>query len=333
MKRLAALCLVAVLPIAARADDGMWTYDNFPSAKVAKKYGFSPDGKWLSEAQLSSVRLAGGCSGSFVSPDGLVMTNHHCAHSCIQQLSTRDKDFVKEGFYAPTVEQEVKCPEIELNQLIAITDVTKRVNAATQGLEGQKFAEAQRAAMARIEKECAGDDAKVRCDVVTLYHGGIYDLYKYKRFQDVRLVFAPEFAIAFFGGDPDNFNFPRYDLDVSFVRAYENDRPARTEHYFKWSPAGAREGELTFVSGHPGGTDRELTMAQLKYQRDIALPEALFSLAEYRGALTMYTKLGAEQYRTAEDELFGIENGYKALKGRYEALITDTLWNEKQQRE
>jgi len=333
MNRLATFLLAAALPLAAHADEGMWTFDNFPSAKVAKKYGFNPDPKWLSEAQLSSVRLAGGCSGSFVSPEGLVMTNHHCAHSCIEQLSTKEKDFVKEGFYAATPDQEVKCPEIELNQLVEISDVTKRINAATQGLEGQKFAEAQRAEMAKIEKECAGDNAQLRCDVVTLYHGGIYDLYKYKRFQDVRLVFAPEFTIAFFGGDPDNFNFPRYDLDVSFIRAYENDRPARTEHHFKWSPAGAKEGELTFVSGHPGGTDRDLTIAQLKYQRDIALPEALFSYAEYRGALTMYTQLGAEQHRTAEDELFGIENSYKALKGRYEALVSDTLWNQKVQRE
>jgi len=333
MKRFAAFCLAAALPLAARADEGMWTFDNFPSAKVAKKYGFGPDGKWLSEAQLSSVRLAGGCSGSFVSPEGLVMTNHHCAHSCIEQLSTKEKDFVKEGFYAATLAQEVKCPEIELNQLVAISDVSERMHSATQGLEGQKFAEAQRAGMARIEKECAGDDDKVRCDVVTLYHGGIYDLYRYKRFQDVRLVFAPELAIAFFGGDPDNFNFPRYDLDVSFVRAYEDDKPAKTEHYFKWSTTGAKEGDLTFVSGHPGGTDRELTLAQLKFQRDVALPEALFALAEYRGALTMYTNLGAEQHRTAEAELFGIENSYKALKGRYEALITDTLWNDKAQRE
>ena len=334
MKRLAAFCLAAALPLAAaRADEGMWTFDNFPSAKVAKKYGFNPDPKWLSEAQLSSVRLAGGCSGSFVSPEGLVMTNHHCAHSCIEQLSTKEKDFVKEGFYAATPDQEVKCPEIELNQLVSIADVTKRMMAATQGLEGQKFGEAQRAEMAKIEKECAADDDKVRCDVVTLYHGGIYDLYKYKRFQDVRLVFAPEFAIAFFGGDPDNFNFPRYDLDVSFIRAYENGKPARTDHYFKWSATGAKEGELTFISGHPGGTDRELTLAQLKYERDVALPEALFSLAEYRGALTMYARLGSEQYRTAEAELFGIENSYKAFKGRYEALVTDTLWNEKAQRE
>src|SRR5205085_3308457 len=170
MVRIAALCLVCALPLAGRADEGMWTYDNFPSAKVAKKYGFSPDSKWLAEAQLSSVRLAGGCSGSFVSPEGLVMTNHHCGHSCIEQLSTKDKDFVKEGFYAATLDQEVKCPEIELNQLTGISDVSERMHSATQGLEGQKFAEAQRAEMAKIEQECSGGDDKVRCDVVTLYH-------------------------------------------------------------------------------------------------------------------------------------------------------------------
>src|SRR5467141_898683 len=168
MKRLAVLSTLA-LALAARADEGMWTFDNFPSKKVEQKHGFAPDARWLQEAQLSSVRLAGGCSGSFVSPEGLVMTNHHCAHSCIEQLSTKEKDFVKEGFYAATLDQEVKCPEIELNQLVAISDVSERMHSATQGLEGQKFAEAQRAEMARIEKECAGDDDKVRCDVVTLY--------------------------------------------------------------------------------------------------------------------------------------------------------------------
>src|SRR6266853_1158203 len=333
MKRFAAFCLAAALPLAARADEGMWTFDNFPSAKVAKKYGFGPDGKWLSEAQLSSVRLAGGCSGSFVSPEGLVMTNHHCAHSCIEQLSTKEKDFVKEGFYAATLEQEVKCPEIELNQLTGISDVSERMHSATQGLEGQKFAEAQRAEMAKIEQACSGGDEKVRCDVVTLYHGGIYDLYKYKRFQDVRLVFAPEFAIAFFGGDPDNFNFPRYDLDVSFIRAYENGKPARTDHYFKLSPNGAKEGQLTFVSGHPGGTDRELTMAQLQYQRDVALPERIFDLAQYRCDVTTFTESSSEHYRIGENQLRSVENSYKALKGRFEALVTPSLWNQKQQRE
>ncbi|HET7784908.1 MAG TPA: S46 family peptidase, partial [Myxococcales bacterium] len=254
MKRLAPLCAL-LLGLAARADEGMWTYDNFPSRKVQAKYGFSPDAGWLSEAQLSSVRLAGGCSGSFVSPEGLVMTNHHCAHSCIEQLSTKDKDFVAQGFYAPALENEVKCPEIELNQLTQISDVTARVQGATKGLKpGKEFNDKRKAAMADIEKECSAGSDKVRCDVVELYHGGQYSLYKYRRFQDVRLVFAPEFAIAFFGGDPDNFNFPRYDLDVSFIRAWEDGKPAKTDHYFKWSPNGAKEGELTFVSGHPGGT-------------------------------------------------------------------------------
>src|SRR3954469_21543949 len=333
MKRLALLCALALAP-ALHADEGMWTYDNFPSKKVQQKYGFSPDAQWLSEAQLSSVRLAGGCSGSFVSPEGLVMTNHHCAHSCIEQLSTKEKDFVAAGFYAPAPENEVKCPEIELNQLVQIGDVTARVQGATKGLKpGKEFNDKRKAAMAAIEKECAAGNDKLRCDVVELYHGGQYSLYRSKRFQDGRLVFAPEFAIAFFGGDPDNFNFPRYDLDVSFIRAYEDGRPAHTDHYFRWSPNGAKEGDLTFVSGHPGGTDRELTVRELQYQRDIALPERLFDLAQYRGALTMFDQTSAEHARIGEAELFGVENSFKALKGRFEALTTPTLWNKLADRE
>ena len=333
MKRVAALC-VLVLAFAARGDEGMWTFDNFPSKKVKQKYGFAPDAQWLQEAQLASVRLAGGCSGSFVSPEGLVMTNHHCSHSCIEQLSTKEKDFVAQGFYAPALENEVKCPEIELNELIQIGDVTAQVQGATRGLKpGKEFNDKRKAAMAAIEKECAGGNERLRCDVVDLYHGGQYSLYKYKRFQDVRLVFAPEMAIAFFGGDPDNFNFPRYDLDVSFLRAWEDGKPARTGHYFRWSSAGAKEGDLTFVSGHPGGTDRELTMAQLQYQRDVALPERLVDLAQYRGALTMFTQQSAEHRRIAENALFSTENSYKAIKGRFEALVTPTLWNQKVGRE
>jgi len=333
MKRIAPVFALA-LAFAARADEGMWTYDNFPSAKVAEKYGFAPDQKWLDEARLSSVRLAGGCSGSFVSSDGLVMTNHHCAHSCIEQLSTKDKDFVKDGFYAPGLAAEVKCPEIELNELVQISDVTARVQGATKGLApGKEFNDKRKAVMAEIEKECAGGNEKLRCDVVELYHGGQYSLYRYKRFQDVRLVFAPEMAIAFFGGDPDNFNFPRYDLDVSFIRAYEDDKPARTEHHFKWSPQGAKEGDLTFVSGHPGGTERELTMAELQYQRDVSLPERLMRYAEYRGALTIFTRTSPEHHRIAEADLFGVENSFKALKGRFEALVAPTLWNKLADRE
>jgi len=333
MKRFA-LALVALAALASRADEGMWTYDNFPSQKVAKKYGFSPSKEWLDEARLSSVRLAGGCSGSFVSPDGLVMTNHHCAHSCIEQLSTKDRDFVAQGFYATTLDAEVKCPEIELNELIQISDVTARIHGATEGLEpGKEFNDKRKAAMAAVERECADGDEKLRCDVVELYHGGVFSLYKYKRFQDVRLVFAPEFRIAFFGGDPDNFNFPRYDLDVSFIRAWEDGKPAHTEHSFTWSNAGAKEGELTFVSGHPGGTDRELTMSELAYERNVALPESIADLAQYRGALTMFTQSSPEHARIGEAQLFGVENSFKALKGRFEALSTETLWNQKVARE
>src|SRR6185436_12254030 len=289
MKRFALLALLAVSS-AALADEGMWSTNNFPSAAVKKKYGFAPDQAWLDHVRLSSARLAGGCSGSFVSADGLVMTNHHCAHACIEQLSTKDRDYVATGFYAAASKDEVRCPEIEVNQLEQITDVTSRIGAATKDKKDQAYADALKGEMSKIEQECAAGAEDVRCDVVALYRGGRYDLYRYRRFQDVRLVFAPEFDIAFFGGDPDNFNFPRYDLDVSFLRVYEGGQPARTEHYFKWSPSGAKDGDLTFVSGNPGGTDRELTMAELQYQRDVALPERLFDLAQYRGALTMFTE-------------------------------------------
>ena len=333
----APLLLALLFATASSADEGMWTYDNFPAARVGKKYGFTPDQKFLDEARLASVRLAGGCSGSFVSPDGLVMTNHHCAHRCIEQLSTKEKDYVQEGFYAPALEQEVKCPEIELNQLVKITDVTKRVHDATRGLEpGKAYDAARKTVKAALEKEClSGSSAeeKLRCDVVELYHGGMYSLYTYKRFEDVRLVFAPEFATAFFGGDPDNFNFPRYDLDVSFIRAWEDGKPARTEHFFRWTTTGPKDGQLTFVSGNPGGTDRDLTVAQLQFQRDFALPERLLALAEFRGALTMFTSGTPEHYRIGEADLFGVENSFKALKGRWQALIDPAIFNAKAERE
>jgi hypothetical protein len=314
---IAALLLLA--PLLSAADEGMWTFDAFPSEKVQRAYGFSPTPAWLENVRLSSARLARGCSGSFVSEQGLVMTNHHCAHSCIEQLSRTGKDFVKDGFYARTAAEEPKCPEVEVNQLVGISDVTARVRAATKGLERDAYEKALRGEMARIEKECQTSDA-LRCDVVTLYQGGLYHLYTYRRFQDVRLVFAPEFEIAFFGGDPDNFNFPRYDLDVAFLRVYEDGKPARMRNWFRWSAHGAAAGELTFVSGHPGGTDRALTVAQLQYQRDVALPGRLFDLAELRGLLTGFQLLGPEQTRISTARLFYVENSYKASRGRLEAL-------------
>lgn len=251
---LGALAMASLFGLgAARADEGMWTLDNFPSDKVAKTYGFKPDRQWLDHVRMSSVRLAGGCSAAFVSPNGLVQTNHHCAHSCIEQLSTPTADIVASGFYAAKAEDEKMCPQIEANQLVAITDVTDQIGRATANLEGKAFADALKGAQASIAKDCAKGDDAIRCDVVELYHGGLYHLYKYRRFQDVRLVMAPEFAIAFFGGDPDNFEFPRYDLDVSYLRVYDHGKPLDTsETYFKYAKSDVKPGDLVFTAGHPG---------------------------------------------------------------------------------
>ncbi len=319
MKRLVIVAaLVGTLP--ALADEGMWTYNNFPSAKVKEKYGFEPSQQWLDNVRLSSARIAGGCSASFVSPNGLVMTNHHCVRGCIEQLSTAEKDYTANGFYAKAQADELQCPAMEINQLSEITDVTERLNKATQGLSGKQFADTLKGEMAKIEKECATSD-QLRCDVVTLYQGGKYNLYKYRRFQDVRLVFAPEHAIAFFGGDPDNFEFPRYDLDVAFVRVYQDSKPASIANYFKWSKGGAKDGELTFVSGHPGRTSRGLTVAELELQRDVAMPRMLLYMSEFRGMINEFQKRGAEQERISNNIKFGVENAVKAFKGRHEALL------------
>jgi hypothetical protein len=331
MKRLL-LAALLVSPALARADEGMWTFNNFPKDQVEKAYGFKVTTPWLDNVRLSSARLAQGCSASFVSERGLVMTNHHCAHSCIEQLSTREKDFVKSGFLAKADADEVKCPELEVNQLVGISDVTARMKKATEGKNGREFFMAQRGEQAAIEKECQTADS-LRCEVVSLYRGGVYDLYKYQRFQDVRLVFAPEFAIAFFGGDPDNFMFPRYDLDVAFVRVYEGGQPARMKNWLRWSAAGAKEGELTFVSGNPGGTNRKLTVAQLQYQRDTALPERLVAMAEMRGKLSEYARRGEEQARHSNAMLFYVENGLKALTGRLEALADPAFFASKEKAE
>ncbi|MBC7883602.1 MAG: S46 family peptidase [Anaerolineae bacterium] len=330
MKRLAILLALAatLAPLGAVAEEGMWTYDNFPSQAVAQKYGFKPTQDWLDHVRLSSVRLAGGCSGSFVSPSALVMTNHHCASDCIQQLSTAKRDFIVSGFLARTAPEEQKCPDIELNTLTNIEDVTARVTKAVAGLSGKDFNDAKKAEISRIEQSC-GADTKIRCDVVTLYQGGRYNLYRYKRYQDVRLVFAPEFPIAFFGGDPDNFNFPRYDLDVSFLRAYENGKPAQVKDYLKWNAQGASENELVFVSGNPGSTQRLLTISQLEFLRDVSIPTRLKLYAELRGIYTQFGKQGLEQKRISQEPLFGIENSFKALNGEEEALLDKSFFAQK----
>ena len=315
------LLLALVTSTGAFADEGMWTPDNLPTAQVQANHGFTPDAKWAEHVQKAALRLAGGCSGSFVSPNGLVLTNHHCVNSCVQQLSTADKDYIKSGFLAKAQQDEVKCPEIELNRLDRITDVTARVKQATAGKSGEDFSKAAKAVKSQIEKECVGKNSTdTRCDVVDLYHGGVYNLYRYHRFQDARLVFAPELAMAFFGGDPDNFNFPRYDLDMALLRAYENGKPAKVADYFPFSENGAADGEMTVIVGNPGGTDRQLTIAQLEVARDLDLIPRLFLLAESRGLLERFRSESPENWRIAQNDLFGVENSYKALRGRLQAL-------------
>ncbi|MFZ0686848.1 MAG: S46 family peptidase [Terriglobales bacterium] len=324
------ICLAVTQSV--QAEEGMWTFDNFPSKAVGTKYGFSPSQAWLDHVRLASLRIAGGCSASFISPEGLVMTNHHCVVECVEQISTPQQNFVETGFSAKTPAQERKCPAFELDQLVEIRDVTAEVQAATAGKTGAAANKALDAKRAELQQSC-GSDPSARCDLVSLYHGGVYDLYHYKRFTDVRLVFAPEFAVAQFGGDPDNFNFPRFDFDIGLLRAYANDKPAASTDYLHWSANGSKAGDLVFVSGNPGGTSRELTMAQLAFERDTALPSTLPELAEYRGLLEQFVTQGPEQAREANEELFFIENDFKALFGRQAALLNPQFFGVKQQEE
>ena len=324
----AAAILFSCTPSFALADEGMWTFDNFPSAKVKQAYGVAPSAAFLDHVRKGALRIAGGCSASFVSPDGLVMTNHHCVLNCVAALSTAQKNYVENGFLAKTGEDEQKCPGFELNQLASITDITKTILAATAGKTGAAANAALRAASAKAQQSC-GTDPAVRCDVVSLYHGGVYDLYHYKRYADVRLAFAPEFSVAQFGGDPDNFNFPRFDFDVGMLRAYENNKPASSPDYLRWSKNGSKAGELVFVAGNPGGTSRELTNAQLAYERDYGLPTTLTQLSELRGILEEFQNRGPEQAREAREILFYIENSYKADVGKRLALVDQAFYAKK----
>ncbi len=320
------MLFASLFPASARADEGMWLLNNFPADQVEKLYGFRPGQSWLDHARSSAVRLAQGCSAAFVSPKGLVQTNHHCAEHCIEQLSRSGQDLVSAGFYAKEEKDEVQCPDFEIDQLIEIGDVTGRVRDAIAGKDGAAFTEAKRAVQAAIAKECSGDDPALRCDVVELYNGGIYNLYKYRRFQDVRLVFAPEQAIAFFGGDPDNFEFPRYDLDVSYLRVYREGKPLDTSaNFFAYAREDVKPGDLTFTVGNPGSTDRLDTVAELEFTRDVTLPRSLFRLSELRGLLTEFSTKGPEEKRIATGKLFGVENSLKARKGQFEALVDPAL--------
>jgi hypothetical protein len=312
------LALGLSLPVAA--DEGMWTFDNPPTKLLQEKYGFTPTKEWLDKVRLASVRFNDGGSGSFVSPDGLMITNHHVGLNCIQNLSTTERDYVEEGYLAPSREKEPACPGYEVNVLVSTDNVTARVLGAVKpGMSDKAASDARRAVMAQVEKECA-DRTGDRCDVIELYQGGEYVLYTYKKYTDVRLVFAPEQQIAFFGGDPDNFTFPRHDLDVSIFRAYEKGRPARPAAYLPWSRTGAADDELVFVSGNPGTTARLDTMAQLASRRDLQLPVLLKAYKRRADVLRAFSAKSPENARRAKAGLFGLENSIKAYTGELEAL-------------
>src|SRR5215469_13536324 len=313
----------------ALADEGMWLYNAFPKDKIKAKYGFEPTQAWLDHVRLSSVRFNNGGSGSFVSADGLTFTNHHVGARCVQQLSTNGHDYIKEGYYAKTQAEEGKCPDLELNQLVGTEDVTARVKDAVKPeMSTADAGRAQRAAMSQIEKDCATTSG-LRCDVITFYSGAVYNLYKYKKYTDVRLVFAPEFDAAFFGGDPDNFTYPRYDLDITFFRVYENGKPAHLDHYLMWSPTGVKDGDLIFVSGHPGNTGRLLTMAQLEFFRDFQYPTALRLFARRIALLEDFSKQSEENARIAKEEIFGLQNSQKAITGYQSGLLDKSIMDSK----
>ncbi|MFN7930027.1 MAG: S46 family peptidase [Blastocatellia bacterium] len=327
----AALLLTTfVFPVTA--DEGMWTYFNLPTKQLKEKYGFEATQEWLDHLRLSSVRFNDGGSGSFISPS-LIITNHHVASGQLQKISTPQKDYLKDGFLAKNHDQEIKCPDLELNVLVSMEDVTARVNGATKPeMKPEEAYVARQAAIAAIQKESA-EKTGLRSDVVDFYQGSELWLYRYKKYTDVRIVFAPEKQAAFFGGDPDNFTYPRFDVDVTVMRVYENGKPINSQHYLKWNSNSAKENDLVFVSGHPGSTERNLTMAEIEQQRDILYPNILKFLKQQLTVLNDYAKLGAEQKRQAEEEIFSLENSQKAYIGQYQGLLDKNIMAKKQQAE
>jgi hypothetical protein len=329
--RLAALVLaLGGTAMTASSDEGMWLLNDPPRELLKTRHGFDLTQPWLDRAMRANVRLNSGGSGGFVSPDGLLVTNHHVAADAIQKLSTPTRDLYRDGFLAATRDQELKCPDLELNVLQSITDVTAQVNAAVKaGAPPAEAAAARRAAMAKIEKESL-DSTKLRSDVVVLYNGGFYHLYRYKKFTDVRLVFAPEQAVAGFGGDVDNFEYPRMSLDVSFFRAYENGQPAKTPDHFRWNPDGPKEGDLVFVTGHPGTTNRLETLAKLRHRRDHTLPYTLARLRALEAATHQYAERGPEERRQAATDHHRYANARKAFSGQYQGLLDPGVMAQKQ---
>ncbi|MFO0937781.1 MAG: S46 family peptidase [Gemmataceae bacterium] len=328
-RQLLILMILAGHAMIAGADEGMWLLTDPPRDRLKQKYGFELTDDFVKKSMLASVRFNNGGSGGFVSPEGLVVTNHHIAADSVQKLSTPEKNYYQTGFLARSIAEEKKCPDLELNVLQSIEDVTARVNAAVKdGMKPSESAAARRAAMSEIEKESL-DKTGLRSDVVTLYQGGLYHLYRYKKYTDVRLVFAPEASIGGFGGDVDNFEYPRYGFDVSFFRVYENGAPAKTPQFFHWSPVGPQANDLAFVTGHPGTTNRLESYAKLIHRRDRSHPYTLARLRAMEAALLQYAETSPEAKRQSSTAIHSVANSRKAFSGQYQGLLTPEILAQK----
>src|SRR5688572_4791217 len=329
MKRLLLVALLFLATGSLSADEGMWTFDNFPRAVVQKKYGVQITDQWLNRVQRSVVRLETGCSASFVSPEGLVLTNHHCVSTCLTDNSTAENDLLASGFMAANRNAEIRCQGSQASVLVETQNVTAPVTAAMGAVAPAQAAATRNQTLTRLETDCEAAAKKsgtpLSCEAVTLYQGGQYWLYKYKRYEDVRLVFAPEHAIAAFGGDPDNFQFPRWCLDMSLLRVYDNGVPVKPANHLRINFAGPAAGDPVFVSGHPGTTQRLLTVAQLKQQRNLDLPQWLLRYSEIRGRYIQFAQGSEENDRIAADQINGVENAIKVRRKMLDALHDDSL--------